>query len=61
VMQRAFLFAKIRRRVGELLNGYLSHPTLTGPMDEYIVPPALGHRSGVLGGVAMAMQLEQSN
>jgi fructokinase len=59
VMHRTFLFAKIRSRVGALLNDYLSHPTLTQHLDEYIVPPALGYRSGVLGGVAMAMQLDK--
>jgi hypothetical protein len=27
-------------------------------MDEYIVPPALGDRSGVLGGIALAIKLD---
>jgi fructokinase len=60
VMHRSFLFTKIHARVGALLNDYLSHPILTGHLDEYIVPPLLGNRSGVLGGVVLAMQLEAS-
>jgi fructokinase len=59
VMQREFLFHKIRNRVGELLNGYVSSPNLLEHIDRYIVPPALGNQSGSLGGIAMAMQLEE--
>jgi fructokinase len=59
VMHRSFLFPRIRSRVSTLLNNYLNHPTLMGPLDEYIVPPALGYRSGVLGALAMAMDLEK--
>jgi fructokinase len=58
VMRRAFLYEEIRKRVSKLLNNYLNHPTLTSHMDEYIVPPALGHRSGVLGAIALAMDLD---
>jgi fructokinase len=60
VMHRTFLYPKIRTRVSALLNNYLNHPLLTGPLDEYIVPPALGHRSGVLGAIALAMDLEKT-
>jgi fructokinase len=59
VMHRVFLFDKIRTRLSKLLNNYLSHPTLMSCLDEYIVPPALGYRSGVLGGIALAMDLEK--
>jgi fructokinase len=58
VMHRFFLYQKITSRLYRLLNGYLNHPILTSHLDEYIVPPALGFRSGVLGAIAMAMQLE---
>jgi fructokinase len=57
VMHRKFLFPEIRSRVSSLLNNYLNHPILTGPMDDYIVPPALGYRSGVLGGLALGMDM----
>ena len=60
VMQKGFLFPKIRRRVGELLNGYLQSEILLTELDEYIVTPALGSRAGVLGAIALAMQMETS-
>jgi fructokinase len=60
VMQREFLFAKVRRRVRELLNGYVSSPSVLEDIDRYIVPPALGNQSGSLGAIAMAMLLEKS-
>jgi len=28
-------------------------------MDEYIVPPALGNRSGVLGAIALIMEFDK--
>jgi fructokinase len=58
IMQQNFLFEKIRKRVLELLNNYLNHDMLIHRMDEYIVPPALGNRSGVLGAIALAMNAD---
>jgi fructokinase len=58
VMQKSFLFGKIRKKVYELLNHYLNHETLVNNLDEYIVPPLLGSRSGVLGGIALAIESE---
>jgi fructokinase len=55
IMQKDFMFKKIRARVKALLNDYLNHPTLINHMDEYIVPPALGSRAGVLGAIALIM------
>jgi fructokinase len=46
IMQRQELFAKLRVRVAQLLNGYLEPPE--------IVPPELGTRAGVLGAIALA-------
>ncbi len=57
VMQRKQLFPAIRHKVQELLNGYIPSPVIMERMDEYIVPPGLGHRSGVLGAVALAKVL----
>jgi fructokinase len=59
IMQNEFLFAKIRQNVQSLLNDYLHHPMLLSHLDEYIVPPALGNRSGVLGAIALAMDPDQ--
>ena len=57
-MQKSFLFEMIREEVLELLNKYLNHPMLIGRIDEYIVPPMLGGRAGVLGGIALAIEAE---
>jgi fructokinase len=54
VMQREFLFPMVRRKVQELLNSYAAHPSLLVDIHNYIVPPALGSRSGSLGAIALA-------
>ena len=56
VMQQPALLPLIRRRVPELLNGYVQSPAILSGMDDYLVPPALGGRAGVLGAIALAMQ-----
>lgn len=61
VMQREFLFAKVRRRVRELLNGYVSSKVVTENIEDYIVPPGLGSQSGSLGAIALAMQMDEKN
>ena len=58
VMQRKFLFSKIRQRVHELLNSYVSSKSVLEKIEEYIVPPGLGNQSGSLGAIALAMQLD---
>ncbi len=60
VMQREFLFPKVRNKVRELLNGYLSSKVLLEHMNNYIVPPGLGNQSGSMGAIVLAMQLEES-
>src|SRR6266498_3092838 len=60
VMQREFLFPKVRNRVRELLNGYVSSKVLLEQIEEYIVPPGLGNQSGSMGAIALAKQLEES-
>lgn len=59
VMQRGFLFPKIRWRVRELLNGYVASKSLLEQIEDYIVPPGLGNQSGSLGAIALAMQLNE--
>jgi hypothetical protein len=34
---------------------------LTEHIQEYIVPPALGYGSGVLGGIALAMEIAKAD
>lgn len=56
VMQQPHLFPLVRRRVRELLNGYLQVPMILEHLDDYIVPPELGNRAGVLGAIALGQQ-----
>jgi fructokinase len=55
VMQKDFMFPSVRRKTQELLNGYINHDMILHRIDEYIVPPALGGRSGMLGAIALIM------
>ncbi|MBC7249528.1 MAG: ROK family protein [Anaerolineae bacterium] len=57
VMQRPHLLPLVHRRVRELLNGYLQVPSILEHIDDYIVPPALGDRAGVLGAIALGQQV----
>jgi fructokinase len=60
VMQREFLFPKVRNRVRELLNGYVSSKLVLEQIDQYILPPALGNQAGSMGAIALAAQMEES-
>jgi fructokinase len=60
VMQREFLFPKVRSRVKALLNGYVNSKAILEDIDQYIVPPGLGNQSGSMGAIALAMQYEES-
>ncbi len=57
VMQQPFLFPLVRREVQELLNGYIHATEILERIDDYIVPPALGNRAGVLGAIALAQNV----
>ncbi len=57
VMHRRRLFPEIRRRLQGRLAGYLRSPAITGEIDSYVVPPALGDRAGILGALALAQRL----
>ena len=57
VMDQPQLFPKLRRRVLELLNGYVQSDRILNHIDEYIVPPGLGNRAGGLGAIAAARQI----
>ncbi len=60
VMQREFLFPKVRSRVKALLNGYVNSKAILEDIDQYIVPPGLGNQSGSMGAIALAMQYEET-
>ena len=54
VMERRSIFPRIRAKVLELLNGYVQSSAILEHIGEYIVPPGLGNKSGVLGAIALA-------
>ena len=60
VMQQAHLFPLVRQKVIQLLNGYVQSPLITSRIQEYITPPALGNRAGILGALALAVQADYS-
>ena len=48
------LIPRVRTRLQELLAGYVEVPQLREGIEDYVVPPALGPRSGVLGAIELA-------
>ncbi|MEA2213826.1 MAG: fructokinase [Solirubrobacteraceae bacterium] len=56
VMERPGLPGMVRRRLRQLLAGYLESPSLGDAIGSYLVPPALGDRAGVLGAIALAQE-----
>jgi fructokinase len=57
VMQQPHLFPMIRKETQRLLQGYVHAPEILENIDQYIVPPGLGGRAGVLGAIALAQDL----
>lgn len=57
VMSQPHLFPQILSKVQTLLAGYVQAEAITGDISNYIVPPALGGRAGVLGALAFAEQV----
>ncbi|NNM67623.1 MAG: ROK family protein [Spirochaetales bacterium] len=54
VMEQLQLFPKIHKEVLRLNNGYIRSPSLTPQgIVNYIVPPSLGNRAGILGALAL--------
>ena len=53
-MEQRQLFPLVRQKVQTVLNGYVQSPTIQEYIDEYIVPPGLGSKSGVSGAIALA-------
>ncbi len=58
VMKQLHLFPEVRRKVQEILNGYIVSPSILERVDEYIVPPGLGDEAGVLGAIALAQRMD---
>ena len=56
VARQPQLFKRIREEMVSLLNGYVRAPEVMRDIDQYVVPPQLGGRAGVLGGLVLAEQ-----
>ncbi len=59
VMDNDFLFALVREQIREQMKGYLQVKRLLEELDQFVVPPVLGNRAGVLGAVALGHQALQ--
>ena len=51
---QAHLFQRVRRELQSSLNGYVDVNALSGGIENYVVPPALGALAGPLGALALA-------
>ena len=60
VMQRSTLFPLIRHHLTRSLAGYVQAAQLDEGLDQYVVPPLLGTKSGIAGALALAEQALQS-
>ena len=56
VMEQKRLFSMVRKQVQDKLNSYLSVPQITKGIEDYIVPPKLGGKAGILGAFALAQR-----
>lgn len=59
IMERSSLLPRVRKIVVRSLAGYIRHPSVTSDIENYLVAPGLGSRSGVLGAVALASGLHR--
>lgn len=57
VMAQPQLFPLVRLKTQAYLNGYIQAPAILQNIDEYIVPPGLGGRAGVVGALALAQSI----
>jgi fructokinase len=54
VMNAGELLSEIRSTCRQQLAGYLTHPLLQGSLEQFIVSPGLGERSGICGAILLA-------
>jgi len=57
VAEHPGLHEAVSRKVQQHLNGYIRSPVILECINDYIVPPSLKKRSGVLGAIAMAIDM----
>ena len=54
VMQHEQLFPMVRRELTRLLNGYVRAREIMDDIEQYVVPPKLSNRAGLLGAMVLA-------
>jgi fructokinase len=59
VMHQPHLFDLVRAELSHLLNGYVQHPDILDHMDQFVQPPGLGSKAGILGCLVLA-EFEQA-
>jgi len=59
VMQQPQIFELLRADFARLLNGYVQHPEILDRLTDFIQPPGLGSRAGILGSLVLA-EIEQA-
>ena len=59
VMAQPALYDLVRNQVQDLLNNYVQSPAILEDIENYIVPPGLGNRAGVLGAITLAATAAQ--
>ena len=58
-VMREWLFAMIRADLARLLNGYVRAKELMENLNQYVIPPRLGNRSGIIGALVLAERAYQ--
>ena len=59
VLRQPGLLARVRTEVRAILAGYVRAAAVVDAIEDFIVPPALGERAGVLGALALAARERQ--
>jgi fructokinase len=56
VIMQSHLLPMVQHETQKILNGYIASPQIAEHIEGYILLPALGSRTGVLGAIALALQ-----
>ena len=59
-MEAPQLLPLVRHKTIQTLNGYVQTSKIIEEIDNYIVPPKLGNKAGVLGAIALAQKAYKS-
>ena len=61
IMHQSKMFELVRKKVKEMLGGYVASPVFETDLSDYIIPPGLGENPGVMGAVKLGlMALEEA-